>query len=248
MLSIEKESLKLYLERNRNIFESKIISGVGEIISGISLTITLVCSEIKQQVLFLSPGAFRIILWIVTSLILLWGMVQSIISIKSHRTVESIYNDIEELGKSDGKSHIFNMVLLKSDKSDGKFLLYKDVRWRCELFPNYKVLDEDYIIDKEKTNVLSKFSSDTGISKTKLKIQYVGEFTNTKYSVGDKVNKTYIFHFYILTAKPLDEQYTHAFSYNGKQYKWKTLNEMYKSKNIKKKNRDVLDYIRSNNL
>ena len=248
MISIEEKSLKLYLEKNKSIFQTKNVLGIGEIISGISLIITLVCSEIKQGIRFLSPHVVEVVLWIITILILLWGIFQLVLSIKSHNTVESVYNDIVELSKCDGKSHIFNMALLKNDSLNGKFLLYKDVRWRCELFPNYKVLGDRYDIDREKSNVLSNFSSDTGISKTKLKIQYKGEITSTKYSVGDKVNKTYIFHFYTLEAKSLNEQYTHTFSYSGKKYKWKTLDEMYKSKNIKEKNSDVLDYIRSHNI
>ncbi|MCH5210524.1 MAG: hypothetical protein J1F01_06110, partial [Oscillospiraceae bacterium] len=69
MISIEKESLKFYLEKNRNIFQKKNVLGIGEIISGISLIITLVCSEIKQEILFFSPHAVEVILWIITVLI-----------------------------------------------------------------------------------------------------------------------------------------------------------------------------------
>lgn len=72
----------------------------------------------------------------------------------------------------------------------------------------------------------------------------MGNKISEKYSVGDKVNKKYNFHYFEVTSIITDFNDKRTFRCNGKEYCWKTLDQMYADKNIVKKNRDVLDYIR----
>ena len=60
MLNIDENKLKLLLEQRRKKIEQKKFDGIGEIISSISLMITLVLSDFSQ-LRVIKPLYFRII-------------------------------------------------------------------------------------------------------------------------------------------------------------------------------------------
>ena len=57
MFNIEEDQLKLLLEKKRKIIERKKYDGIGEIISAISLMITLVLSDFSHLEV-IKPGYF----------------------------------------------------------------------------------------------------------------------------------------------------------------------------------------------
>ena len=75
-------------------------------------------------------------------------------------------------------------------------------------------------------------------------IEYIGNEISNKCSVPNKIEKKYNFYFFIIANIILQFDKKHIFQFNGKKYCWKTLDKMYSSKNIVKKNKDVLDFVR----
>ena len=62
MLNIDENKLRLLLEQKRKMLEQKKYDGIGEIISSISLMITLVLSDFSQLTI-IEPLYFKIIAW-----------------------------------------------------------------------------------------------------------------------------------------------------------------------------------------
>ena len=72
----------------------------------------------------------------------------------------------------------------------------------------------------------------------------MGNKLSTKFSVSDKVQKKYNFHYFLAIGNDFHFSKKRTFKYKGKKYCWKTLDEMYADKKIVKNNIDVLDYVR----
>ncbi len=243
MLNIEEKDLELFLEQNKDKLETKRISGLGEIISGISLCVTLLCSEFEKNQ-FLSVNFLDFFAWLIALLVLIVGIYRLGKGICNPYTVKQIFDEIKELD-ADTK-HVFNIVLIKNSDSKGEYLLFKNKRWRCKLFPNYHALDKNYDKVKETENLYMLLPRDIGVKKENLSISYHGFKPSAKYSYGDKINKNYIFHFYVVDIAGNEKIKHKPFRFNGKRYCWMTLENMYLDKNISKKNSDVLDYVRNN--
>lgn len=242
MLNIEESNLKSLLESKRKMIERTKYDGAGEIVSGISITITL-CLADFNTVKIMRPVYFQIIAWLVAISIIIIGVIRGIKSLLKFYPIESLYNAIRELDPN--VEHAFNIILIKNSSSNGKYLLFKSKRWKCELFPNYHAVSKPYNRETEEERIKKSITEDIGFELAEnIKIEYLGNRISIKYSVGDKIEKKYNFHFYRINHMEKLFNKCKRFSHNGKKYVWKTLDQMYSDKNIVKKNEDVLDYIR----
>lgn len=241
MIKIEKKDLKLFLEERRKKLEIKRFSGIGEIVSGVSLIITLLCSDFNNA-LGMSAIYFEFSAWLITFVVLFVGVYSLIKGMMNPYTINKLYDEIIELDTEN--KHIFNIIVLKNSNKEGRYLLFKSKRWGCKLFPNYKALGENYDKTKEQNNICKMLSDDIGVCKESLNIQYRGYMDSEKYSFGDKVNKKYVFHFYFVELNGYEKLKNRSFKYNGKKFYWMTIDKMLNNKNIKKKNKDVIDYVR----
>lgn len=239
MLNIDENKLRLLLEEKRTLIEKKRYDGIGDIISSISLMITLMLSDFSQ-ITIIKPLYFKIIVWGIAIVILAYGSYVFKNSINIY-SINQLYSEIADI---DPKiEHPFNIVVIRNGLNTGKYLVFKSRRWKCWLFPNYHCVDEIFNEGKELRNLKKCIKRDLKISK-EIKLKYMGNKISEKYSVGDKVNKKYNFHYFEVTSIITDFNDKRTFRCNGKEYCWKTLDQMYADKNIVKKNRDVLDYIR----
>lgn len=243
MIHIDENQLNIFLKERKKLLEIKKLNGLGEIVSGFSLAVTLLCSDFKATNSITSSPHFEFGVWLLTFIIFGVGVFQLIKSICKNYTVEKLYNELIELDKN--KEHVFNIVLLKNNENQGKFLVFKSKRWRCKLFPNYHALTGKYDKEKELNNIRSLFSNDIGIDEDNLTFDYLEILKNRKYSVGDKVTKQYIFHFFLAKIKHNEILQNKSFKHNGKSFYWMTLDQMYANKNISRKNKAVLDYVRN---
>ena len=147
------------------------------------------------------------------------------------------------------KEHPFSIVVFQNNKVDGKFLLFKNLRWKCALFPNYKIKAGIFNEETERQSIMDFINRDTPFEIDEAK--YLGDLVNSKRSVADKIIKKYHFYFFMVYSNknsPVNDKNIKSkpFSYNGKNFCWMTLDQMYKNRKIKKSNEDVLDYIRAN--
>lgn len=236
MIHIEENQLKLLLEKKRKNLEKPRFDGIGEIISGISLMTTLVLSDFKNFTI-MNPLYYKIIMWGISIIILLYGVYTFIKSFNFY-SVEQLYSEIADLDPK--MEHSFNIIVIKDN---GRYLVIKNKRWKCWLFPNYHCLNANFSKTKELQYVKECMKRDFNL-KGDTEIVYLGNKISDKYSVGDKVRKKYNFHYFEIKNIGLFLDDKKSFKYNGKKYCWMTLDKMYSNKNIVKKNNDVLDYVR----
>lgn len=241
MLNIDNDKLKLLLKDRRKKLEKPKYSGIGEFISGISLAITLLLSDMSQ-IDYINPLYFQIVVWAITLGITMYGIYSLWDSIKNFYSVENLYSEIADLDPN--IEHPFNIVLLKNSNEDGKYLLFKSRRWSCWLFPNYRCLEGEFNPLKEKEYIKECLKRDLDINGD-MGLRYIGNKISPKFSFSDKIEKKYNFHYFQVEKITMMNNKKHSFQYNGKRYSWKSLHQMYGSKNIVKKNQDVLDYVRS---
>lgn len=239
MLNIDENQLKLLLEQKRKVLERKKYDGTGEIISGISLIITLTLSDFNQLKI-INPLYLKIIVGGISIAVLLYGIYTFIRSIKIY-SLDQLYSEIKDIDPK--MEHSFDIIVIRDIHKNGRYLVFKSKRWNCWLFPNYHCLNENFSKEKELKYVKECIRRDLKISK-EIEIKYIGNKISEKYSVGDKVRKKYNFHYFQIVDISFDFSNKRTFWCNGKKYCWKTLDQMYSDKNIIKKNEDVLDYVR----
>lgn len=155
-------------------------------------------------------------------------------------SIHTLYSEIADLDPQ--VEHPFNIILVKRRGTNGKYLLFKNKRWNCWLFPNYGCLDGEFIPNKEISHIEGCLIRDLNVRQ--MRIRYLGNEISRKYSVADKINRKYNFHFFQVDDLTIDDNGKQSFQLNGKKYCWKTLDQMYSNKGMIKKNQDVLDYVR----
>lgn len=240
MLNIDEDQLKLLLEKKRKKLERPKYSGIGEIISGISIIITLSLADFSY-VEFMKPLHFKILSWITSIIILVYGIYVFVKSIVDSFTTTQLYNEIANLDPLN--EHPFNIIIVRDNNRGGKYLVFRSKRWSCWLFPNYHCLNGIFSKTKELKNIKERLSRDLNISD-EIHIKYLGNEISEKFSISDKVSKRYNFHYFQVADVVIECGKRNTFYCNGKRYCWKTLDQLYSNKNILKKNKDVLDFIR----
>lgn len=240
MLNIDETQLKSLLEKRKRMIGRPKCSGMGEIISAISLMITLALSDFSHLSV-IKPLYFKIIAWSISAAILLYGLCSFIKSLIDVYSAEQMYSEIADIDPS--IEHPFDIVVIKNSRESGKYLVFKSKRWGCWLFPNYHCLDGTFSKAKETKHLKECVKRDLGLPE-EIEFTYIGNDISEKFSVGDKVRKKYNFHYFQAGSTVTDFDSQQTFRRNGRTYAWKTLDQMYSSRNIVKKNRDVLDYIR----
>lgn len=240
MLHIDEDKLKILLLNKKNRIEIPKYNGTSEIISGVSIIITLCLSD-YSQITIIKPLYFGFFAWIIAIGILIYGIITLIKSILHFYSVNNLYSEIADLDQN--TEHPFNIILIKNKQDPGKYLLFKSKRWNCWLFPNYHCSTILFNETEEIKYIKNCLKRDMNISNN-ANIKYIGNNISNKYSFSDKINKKYNFHYFIISNTSFQLNKKYMFKFNGKKYFWKTLDKMYSNKNIVKKNKDVLDYVR----
>lgn len=238
-IEIENEQLKLYLQQRKKMIEFKKFSGIGEIISGISLIITLLCSDFKDSIIH--AQAINIIFFIISFSILGYGVFMLINSLFNYFTIEICYRDICELDQK--SKHRQNIIVMTDNSEKGRYLLVYNLPWKCYLFPSYigKVSNSE---DQEISHFKPLFNKSIGVKSNIIELNPIGTLNSRKINYAEKSYMNYEFHFYKVKVNKLDKVFNKKrFKYNGKKFIWMTLDEMYKSRNIMKKNKDVVVFI-----
>lgn len=227
MLNIKEDRLQEILDLRK-----KYIKSVGDIVIVI-LTIagyfvTLLTSDWKSKPLF-----FQILIGVATVII----VISSIISIlNSFYSVDQLRADIESVSE---KNHNFSLIIIKDNS--GKFvkhyLVKKDRRWKCFLFPYYRTSDSD----KEDFNNLLTDIGFSNISFGKILEQ---NLTKKSYSAGH--SKDYHHKYYEIFVDCSDKKIKKKFKHNGVKYYWLTAEDMKADKNTKIRNSDVIHFIEDN--
>ena len=240
MLNIDKKKLKLLLERRKKLIEKRKGDGLGDIISSVSLMITLIFADFSD-ISIIEPLYFIIIAWGISIAVFAYGIYIFIKSITNIYTIDHLYSEIADIDPK--VEHAFNIVVIRNCNENCKYLVFKSKRWGCWLFPNYHCSEKIFQEEKELEYIKKCLKRDINIFET-IEFKYIGNEISEKYSAGDKISKKYHFHYFLATDIKLSNGNKKSFHFNGKKYCWKTLDNMYADKKIVKKNNDVLDYVR----
>lgn len=243
ILNLKKDEVKDFFETHKKDIERPVYAGIGEIVSGITLLLSVVSSDFDNNLII--PARYLDLFVVVLALVFIGvGVYQLIKNLKYRLTTETI---VESLIEMDADRIHTVCILLLHNKTDGKYLLVKNGSWKCLLFPSYNI-NANFDKNAEKFEFDEKAEAE--MAKTYFKkmtdvdprgIQYVGamdEKIRPCYATGTPYR--YKFHFFLLEVDSSD---TFLKKYNGNTYVWKSLEGMRKNKNIMKKNGDVVRFV-----
>lgn len=243
MVTVKKDELKAWLRSKKQDVELPKFSGVGEMISAISLWFTL-CTSHFEDIPVVRSHYFQSAMYLVAAAVFVIGAYNMYSGFRSRKVIENIYEGILELEA--GRVHTVNIVLFKNAPEQGKYLLVKNRAWRCELFHSYNAMPGPYDQEKERERVRECFARDIGIAPKYLKLSYRGFMPeHSKLCAGANVPYRYLFYFYHVELTTADIRLGKSFRYNGNAYVWRSLNQMFSDQNIMKKNGDVVDFVAS---
>lgn len=150
-----------------------------------------------------------------------------------------LYKDIENL---DEVLHKFSLIAIKDDFNDfaNKILLYYDNSWQCWFLFSFHT--SEY---QNEESILQRLSNKLKIDKSLMKVNYISDRLQAKYSEKDHVNKVYQHSLYQgVIAKFPEIMKNDEFEIEGTKYKWWTIEEMEADENIMKKNGDVVSFVK----
>lgn len=251
MLNIDEKQLQLLLEERKKFLERPRYEGFGEIISGISMIITLILSDFSHLTFF-NPIYFEIVVWGISIAVLLYGIYIFIKSIIAPYSIKQLYSEIADIDPD--MEHPFDIIVIRDIRETGKYLLFWSKRWKCWFFPNYRCSQGRFNKENEASNIKKYLKRDLDLCNSeKINLIYMGNILDPKFSASDKVQKKYNFHFFVVIDSDFHSLKKRRFKYikrtcfklNGRKYCWKTMDQMYADKRIVKKNKNVVDYVRN---
>lgn len=143
--------------------------------------------------------------------------------------------------KAEGQEvHPHSIVLLRDtfQKFPNRYLVYQDEAWDCLFFPNYKdnPNNEDFI--------KGHLSSELKIEKENISLKYLTQRIHQKYSVTHQEYRVYSHKFYLTSISSYPEKMrADSFEQDGRQYYWKTIDELRRDPDVQKKNSDILRFV-----
>ena len=157
---------------------------------------------------------------------------------KNNYSYTDLFSDINKLNEI---THDHSIVVIKDTYNNfsNRMLVYDDARWQCKLFLNYKSNpnNEDFI--------KKHLSQELKIEASGIELKYLGQRIHEKFSESAKKTKIYSHRFYSATIQsfpPLMLQ--DSFQCDGKRYYWMSMAELEQDENVKRKNSDILEYIK----
>lgn len=155
-------------------------------------------------------------------------------------TNEILYKDIKALDKV---THPFSIIAIKDTYPPypNHFLLYRDYKWNCNFFLNYRTQETD---EKNIAFIKARLSQELHIPASEISLKKLSQVIQEKYAVKDQRKKVYDHSYYeAVISKFPKELEEHSFVIDGKEFIWMTLDEMKNNKEIQEKNLDVVNQI-----
>lgn len=240
-LIIDSERLKNILSQKEKHFTTSYAEPLSIMFTSFAFFLTLFCSEYKG-IWFISAEYVKFLVIGMSVSFFSYGLYLLYKKRANSFTSEALYGEIHMLNEVNG--NIFSIVAIHCKKSN-KYLLFYDEKWKCNLFPNYKVrgLGEE----KELNNLKTLLSHDLNVKANKIELTYKFQRESTKISQPTQVEKLYVFHIYYAEIKDSKlENCDSSFEINNKTYSWKSISEMEQDDAIKRINMDVVGFIKDN--
>lgn len=234
---IDKIKLKLLLEQKRDYIKRS-VDGIDIVIAAAIYIVSLICSDFKS-VFGLDKSVIKAVAWILAIVILIYGIYRICKSVKYKYNHHILYRDIENI---DEVVHKFSIVAIKDSYHDfaNKFLLYYDNVWQCWFFFSFHTSEH-----QNEENIVQRISNKLKIDCKYIKVCYISDRYQPKFSKKDMKNKLYQHSLYqgIISQFP-DIMKQDEFEIEGTKYKWWTIDEMESDKDIMDMNSDVVSFVK----
>ena len=234
MIEIEEKDLQTLLLQRKKFIKTRIFP-----VETLLALLAFVASAALSKFYLESKAVFYFI-WVVIFAYLVYFLLQLRDFFVSDYSAEKLQNDIQNIAK---KTHDFSLLVIKdsSNLHKGKFLLRYDKRWKCYLLPyknTHKENDADFIKTYLTDDLLFE-NCVLGEPKSQ---------TVTKFSVSANRTKTYNHTFYPVSFNchdSLNISNKDTIKILGEKYRWFSIDEMKRDKNIMEKNGETVNYIAS---
>lgn len=230
---IDTIELKLLLEKKRQYIGNTYVGNISYILSGL----IAVCSSyaVENQIII-------DLIWIFGAILVVAGL-KGVYHVAVHNyTHETLYKDIEALDKV---THPFSIVVIKDTYHEfpNHFLLYRDHKWSCNFFLNYRTQSQE---DKNIAAIKARLSQELHIPEKDISLTKMGQVIQEKYAVKEEKKKVYDHSYYEAKIATFPKGLQgHDFVLDGKEFVWMTLEEMKNNKDIQEKNLDVVNQVSS---
>lgn len=235
MITLNETKLKALLEKRRKNIEKVAIP-----FDGFFAVVTFLFSLLMAGKDSTVHPIVLAVFWVFFLLYAVWVIYRCISSIFKKYTIENLYQDI--MNTEERKREFILISVRCVSQHPNSFLLQYDVRWKCYLLPYCKVdLNLPEPIEEQVARYLS---SCLGIDIQKDKVRFLFDAEHTKYSVSDKVDKTYQHHFYGIELDEHADVKRKHFKRNGSKFRWFTIPQMDRNRGMKKKNGETINDLR----
>lgn len=238
-LLLDETDVKYVLERNRDYIGRKSLFGFDSLIAGIGFSLTVIFSDFQKYYIL------KYILSLLSVIYLIWGIYNIFLYYKGKSFNKDIlFQQLEDINFMEKHPH--SIILIKDDfnKNANRFLVYYDSRWKCKLFVNYHTYGKNDIENIE--NIKGHIKAELKTSSKEC--VYLFEKLHSKYSVSAKRDKYYHHKFYRVTLAESEIVHQDKFIIEGKEYSWMSIAQMESDRNIMKKNKDIIGFVKEANI
>lgn len=233
---LDSSRFRDYTEIHKGEIGEDVIACLSGIITGVGMAIPAV----QDQLQYRNIVAGDVVLIGVGGLAFLYGLYRLIRFMVYHYSAGVLYKDVINMNEA---RHNFSLVAVKDTFSlhPNRFLLHYDNDWNCDLFFSFHTLDDE---KDNLRNIRQRLSHLLQIDEKNIKVRFVDEAVQTKFSERDKMNKVYDHRLYKAEVADFpSEEKADSFTCGGVQYKWASIDSMRKDPEIQKKNMDVVDFV-----
>ena len=164
------------------------------------------------------------------------------VMVKNHKVFYN-QNDLHaEIMELDMTSHRFSVVIIKDTFNEypNRYLVRYVKDWDCRLFFSFPTVELD-----DEGNLVSQLSNALHVPKDSISLKFRTEDYVTKYSVKDKVTKTYDHRYYVAEISNYrPELQEDQFRIGDVDYYWMSYEKMNQDKRIHEFNKDIIDYVK----
>ena len=236
-LLIDEKELALLLEKKRDLIGNKVT--IDTIIAGISFLLSVFTASYDDLLGIRGAGIALKTIFCMIGIVYCLKIVKDVSEIVKHKyDHEVLLQDIEHLNMI---QHNHSLIAIKNQVGEEKrYLVYYDERWDCKLFLNYKTQNGN-----NEAALKEQVSVDLNLNSGDITCNYVTSRVQEKYSVSHQETRVYNHRLYEMYFNNIPDEFRKDnFEISGRHYYWMTIDEMEKDDNIKKKNLDVVDFVK----
>jgi hypothetical protein len=242
---ISKERLELLLEKEKENIGKK-WNGLQQISVAFSIFITLIVSDCKD-IFGITGKQWWSILCFVCLAMFVWGILLLILTRKKKLTPTILTEKIISISELLNEPRYIIIIQNDYEEFPNKYLVYTDPVWKCYLCIHYPFNsndDEETRLNKIKRNISRDLHIEINMIEN---INYIFQRDSNKYSYRVKKNKLYFFYFYHIKlnlSSNSGENIKNDFTIDGKEYSWKSINELEQDPNTQDRNSDVIKFLK----